>query len=973
MAKPLSHLLAVSTCLALLAACGVEIRNRDGQAGDSTDTAGPGGASGGSAGTTTGGQGGNGSGGSAGQGGAATGGQSSSASGGSTGQGGVAAGGSAGMPTGGQGGKGSGGSTGQGGGAGGKPSVGDGGGDEIPDGGGSEASTGMFPLPDLPAMPTVPTAKTPNSVPMGNPANFAEVKMDFPIRTGPVQPTWQSIADNSPADPAWLRKAKFGIWVHFGPQAAGRSGDWYARHMYQQSYAAYTNHLAGFGHPSTSGYKDFVAAWNPSKYDPAALAQTFYDAGARFVLVQGVHHDEFDNWDSRYNPFNAKNFALHSDFVGAWSTAARSVGLKVGIAFHHEYSWWWGQTAYGSDTSGALAGVPYDAAAIATSGNWIWQNYDLHFLYNINLREYQGVDALVWNLPQGIFSNHLDYAHWYATWWALRIMDVIEKYDPDFIYTDGNSTQPFSGYLSGTGYKCDAMQRVIAHYFNRALERRGSVNTSAIVKFHPGDRIINTFEANYPSDIKTDQPWIAETPVGDWYYASGFTYDSGMVIRELLEAVSRDGGAAIAISPMPDGSLDDGTKNMLAGIGQWMNKNGAGIYGSKAWMKYGEGSRTLPTGTLGASQANYSFTTSDFRFTVDEEGYLYAYCMTVPTGGTVLRVLSLGSGSGLLAKPITSVELLGYAGTVSWTQAADSLQITIPSDMGAFKTAIGFKIGPAQLVPLSSPSGLVAKTAAGQVSLSWNSISSTATYTVKRGTSASGPFDDLASGLVAGTYVDTTAAADTLYYYTVSATEGADTSPNAVPVSAAAATSSSGAWLTQDIGSVAAAGSFTVSNDTLTVKGSGADIWGSSDEFRYVFAALTGNFTLSARVVSMTNTAKWAKVGLMIRETLTPSSKYVIHDMSPANGAAFESRATTGGSSANIAVASASRVPTWLRLVRNGNTFTSYVSSDGTSWTSAGSTTVSMSDGVYAGLEVCSVADGTLCQGVFDNVSIVAN
>jgi regulation of enolase protein 1 (concanavalin A-like superfamily) len=273
--------------------------------------------------------------------------------------------------------------------------------------------------------------------------------------------------------------------------------------------------------------------------------------------------------------------------------------------------------------------------------------------------------------------------------------------------------------------------------------------------------------------------------------------------------------------------------------------------------------------------------------------------------------------------------------------------------------------------PPSAPGGLVANTAAGQVDLSWILISTTATYTVKRGTSASGPFDDLASGVAASTYADTTAAADTLYYYTVSATEGAATSPNAVPVSAAAATSTAGAWLTQDIGSVAVPGSFTVSCDTYTVKGSGSDIWYSSDQFRFVFVALTGDFSLSARVVSLTNTAPFAKVGLMIRETLDPSSKYVIHDMSPANGAIFESRPSTAGSSVRNGIVSTSRAPIWLRLVRSGTTFTSYVSSDGASWNIMGTTTVSMTDGVYAGMEVCSVASGSLCQGVFDNVSKV--
>ena len=73
---------------------------------------------------------------------------------------------------------------------------------------------------------------------MGDPANFPEVKMDFPIEGGTFSPTWASIIANYPTkDSAWLRQAKFGIWVHFGPQAAGQSGDWYARRLYIEGQA----------------------------------------------------------------------------------------------------------------------------------------------------------------------------------------------------------------------------------------------------------------------------------------------------------------------------------------------------------------------------------------------------------------------------------------------------------------------------------------------------------------------------------------------------------------------------------------------------------------------------------------------------------------------------------------------------------------------------------------------------------------
>lgn len=53
------------------------------------------------------------------------------------------------------------------------------------------------------------------------------------------------------------------------------------------------------------------------------------------------------------------------------------------------------------------------------------------------------------------------------------MMDAVDKYNPDFIYTDGTDQQPFSSSGTGTGYKCDAMQRVIADFYNKTLDRRG--------------------------------------------------------------------------------------------------------------------------------------------------------------------------------------------------------------------------------------------------------------------------------------------------------------------------------------------------------------------------------------------------------------------------------------------------------------------------------------------------------------------
>jgi hypothetical protein len=159
--------------------------------------------------------------------------------------------------------------------------------------------------------------------------------------------------------------------------------------------------------------------------------------------------------------------------------------MRFGVTFHQEYTWWWWQTAFGSDEQGDKKGVPYDGNLTLADGKgkW-WEGYDPSLLYGINLREYKGVKSAAYTgwspPPAGIFSNHIDYAKWYTTQWALRMMDVVEKYDPDFIYTDGTVQGPFTGNGTGTGVKADAMQRVMADYYNRTLGRRGKVDTFSI-------------------------------------------------------------------------------------------------------------------------------------------------------------------------------------------------------------------------------------------------------------------------------------------------------------------------------------------------------------------------------------------------------------------------------------------------------------------------------------------------------------
>jgi glucose/arabinose dehydrogenase len=165
-------------------------------------------------------------------------------------------------------------------------------------------------------------------------------------------------------------------------------------------------------------------------------------------------------------------------------------------------------------------------------------------------------------------------------------------------------------------------------------------------------------------------------------------------------------------------------------------------------------------------------------------------------------------------------------------------------------------------------------------------------------------------------------------------------------------------WQRQDIGAVAAAGNAGYAAGVFAVKGSGADIWGTNDEFHFVYRSISGNGELVARVFQQSNTNAWAKAGIMIRQSLAPGSPHRFLALTPTNGIAFQGRAALGGTSTNLSATGTA--PVWLRLTRNGNTITAFQSSNGTTWQLVGSSTISLSTTAFWGLAVTSHADGTL-------------
>ncbi len=262
------------------------------------------------------------------------------------------------------------------------------------------------------------------------------------------------------------------------------------------------------------------------------------------------------------------------------------------------------------------------------------------------------------------------------------------------------------------------------------------------------------------------------------------------------------------------------------------------------------------------------------------------------------------------------------------------------------------------------PAGLTATaTSSTQATLAWNAVPGATSYRIKRSTISGGPYATTATGVTSTNHADTGLVAGFSYYYVVSAVVGGTESLNSMEVAVLPP------WQWQDLGATGIPGSTTYGNGVFTMVGSGADIWGTADAFRFAYVTATGNCTIIARVVGVQNTDAWAKAGVMIRSSLAANAPNAFVAVTPGNGVTWQYRTTAGGSSANSAT-SGLIAPYWVRLVRSGNTFTGYRSANGVNWTQQGTTTITMGATVYIGLALTSHNNSSSCAATFDNVSV---
>ena len=180
-------------------------------------------------------------------------------------------------------------------------------------------------------------------------------------------------------------------------------------------------------------------------------------------------------------------------------------------------------------------------------------------------------------------------------------------------------------------------------------------------------------------------------------------------------------------------------------------------------------------------------------------------------------------------------------------------------------------------------------------------------------------------------------------------------------------------WQSGDVGARAGGTSArSTGEDSFSVRGGGADIWGTSDAFRFVYQPLSGDGEIVIRVDGLVASDPWAKAGVMIRGSLDAGSAYAGAFATVGRGLAFQTRGQDGWQSTSTLAAGLS-APYYLRLVRDGNVVTASASPDGNGWTQLGSpTTIALGQTAYVGMAVTAHDAARLARADFSDVSVTA-
>jgi alpha-L-fucosidase len=459
---------------------------------------------------------------------------------------------------------------------------------------------------------------------------------------GPFRPDWESLRNYEV--PEWYKDAKFGIFIHWGVYSVPAFGsEWYPRLMYIAGSEEYKHHIVTYGTQDKFGYKDFIPSFKAERFDPAAWARLFKEAGAKYVVPVFEHHDGFAMYACSLSDWTAVKMGPHRDLWGDLAKAVRAEGLHLGASSHRvEHNFFLGV----GRTLASDVNDPKYAAFYGPAHRWMEAN-DHTPLAN-------------------------DFTFVSPAWtddWLARSAEIVEKYHPDIMYFD---------WWIGQSSLRENLGRFASFYYNLSLHNGGPIGVINYKDFAMQEHsAVLDVERGQLAGIRPLY-WQTDTSVSNksWGYIQNDTFKSSeFVIHQLIDIVSKNGNLLLNIGPRSDGTIPEQVQQVLREVGSWLQISGDAIYGTRNWKIYGEGPTQVSEGAFHDTDT-HPYTAEDFRFTKKGDA-LFAIELGWPSNREAV-IHSLGSGVEGHPK-IVSVTLLGSDMKLKFEQREDGLHIQLPA------------------------------------------------------------------------------------------------------------------------------------------------------------------------------------------------------------------------------------------------------------------------------------------------------